>query len=101
MVRYLLLTTEIFLYTWLLCTKRVVVTLKLDKCAREFFRYGHEHVLSFDFPKEWLASSVAVLSTSAGFLSVLAGLIAEFAESISSITAFPFFFSIVFQLAGQ
>ncbi|VDD92512.1 unnamed protein product [Enterobius vermicularis] len=62
--------------------------------------YGHEHVLSFDFPKEWMASSVAVLSTSAGFLSVLAGLIAEFAESISSITAFPFFFSIVFQLAG-
>ncbi|VDK47446.1 unnamed protein product, partial [Anisakis simplex] len=62
--------------------------------------YGHEHVMSFDFPKEWLASTFALLSLIAGFLSVLAGFIAEFAESISSITAFPFFFAILFQLAG-
>uniref|UniRef100_A0A0N5AGM1 Molybdate-anion transporter n=1 Tax=Syphacia muris TaxID=451379 RepID=A0A0N5AGM1_9BILA len=63
-------------------------------------KYGHEHVLSFDFPKEWLFSSVAILSTTAGFLSVAAGFIAEFAEWMSSVTAFPFFFSVLFQLAG-
>lgn len=62
--------------------------------------YGHEHVLSFDFPKEWLASTFSLLSIAAGFLSVSAGFIAEFAESISSITAFPFFFAIIFQIAG-
>ncbi|MFH4981070.1 hypothetical protein AB6A40_007779 [Gnathostoma spinigerum] len=62
--------------------------------------YGHEHVLSYDFPKEWLASTFSTLSTAAAFLSVGAGFIAEFSELGSSVTAFPFFIAILFQIAG-
>jgi len=62
--------------------------------------YTHEHISAYDFPKEWIVSTFRLVTVGAGFLAVSAGYMAEFAESISSITAFPFFFAIIFLLAG-
>uniref|UniRef100_A0A914UYX6 Molybdate-anion transporter n=1 Tax=Plectus sambesii TaxID=2011161 RepID=A0A914UYX6_9BILA len=62
--------------------------------------YVHEHVTTFDFPKEWIGSTFRRVAVLSGFLSVAAGFVAEFSESTFRITAFPFLIAIPVLIAG-
>lgn len=65
-----------------------------------YLRYGHEHMFSFDFPKEWLSYTFNSLTIISSFLSVLAGFTDRLIENILPLKAFPFFIAIIFQILG-
>uniref|UniRef100_A0A1I7ZX49 Molybdate-anion transporter n=2 Tax=Steinernema glaseri TaxID=37863 RepID=A0A1I7ZX49_9BILA len=62
--------------------------------------YTHEHLFTFDFPREWVLATFGIISVASGFLSIAAGFFSDALEVGTGITAFPFFGSTVLFLIG-
>ncbi|KAK0399338.1 hypothetical protein QR680_002997 [Steinernema hermaphroditum] len=62
--------------------------------------YTHEHLFTFDFPREWVLATFGIISVASGFLSIAAGFFSDALEVGTGITAFPFFGSTVLFLVG-
>ncbi|CAJ0603532.1 unnamed protein product [Cylicocyclus nassatus] len=52
--------------------------------------YLDEHQVTFDFPPEWIQSTLTILSLGAGFLSVTAGVTSHIVVGISKVIAIPY-----------
>ncbi len=62
--------------------------------------YVAEHVECYDFPKEWIPITFRKTAIIHGYLAIVAGFTAEFSESASKMTAFPFLLAIPVMMVG-
>uniref|UniRef100_A0A915IR73 Molybdate-anion transporter n=1 Tax=Romanomermis culicivorax TaxID=13658 RepID=A0A915IR73_ROMCU len=63
--------------------------------------YAKEHLVDFDFPKDWIPETLGLVGTVSKYLAVASGFIAELVEDVFKITLFPFVLAIpLFVAAG-
>lgn len=63
--------------------------------------YANEHLMEFDFPKDWIPVTFRLITIISMYLAVGSGFLAEFLEDIFKITVFPFLLAVpLFVAAG-
>ncbi|PAV89448.1 hypothetical protein WR25_24394 isoform D [Diploscapter pachys] len=55
--------------------------------------YTHQHLVTYDFPVEWMTSTFYIVAIGTGFLSICAGFFTHFVVTISHYDALPFVMS--------
>ncbi|VDM76018.1 unnamed protein product [Strongylus vulgaris] len=63
--------------------------------------YIDEHQVTYDFPPEWVQSTLMILSLGAGFLSVTAGVTSHIVVGISKVLAIPYILAICSMIIGE